>query len=51
VTQTYLNHQATTVLFASREASAAGRLCSNGVLGREETPADYSTTTVEYTKS
>jgi hypothetical protein len=33
VTQTYLSPQATTVLRASRVASAAGRLGSNGVLG------------------
>jgi hypothetical protein len=38
VTQTYLNHQATTVLFTSREASAAGRLRSNGVLGHRARP-------------
>jgi len=34
VTQTYLSPRATTVLFASREASAAGRLRSNGLLAR-----------------
>jgi hypothetical protein len=31
VTQTYLNQQATTAPFASREASAAGRLRPNAV--------------------
>jgi hypothetical protein len=32
VTQTYLNQQATTAPFASREASAAGRLRPNGII-------------------
>ena len=33
MTPIYLSHQATTVPFTSREASAAGRLRSNGILG------------------
>ena len=33
MTQTYLNQQATTAPFASREASAAGRLRPNAVTG------------------
>jgi hypothetical protein len=37
VTQTYLNQQATTAPFASREASAAGRLRPNAVTGEVRT--------------
>src|ERR1700687_1624294 len=36
VTQPYLNRQATTAPFASRAASAARRLRSNGILGMWE---------------
>ena len=40
VTQTYLSRQATTVLRASRVASAAGRLGSNGVMGSLRAPSN-----------
>jgi len=36
MTQIYLTRQATIVSFASREASAAGRLRSNGLIGNWE---------------
>jgi hypothetical protein len=49
VTQTYLSYQATTAPFISREASAAGRLCSNDVIaevgpGTDQIKLDDSST-------
>jgi hypothetical protein len=46
VTQTYLSYQATTAPFISREASAAGRLCSNDVtteVGTGPNLSDFAT--------
>jgi hypothetical protein len=42
VTQTYLNQQATTAPFASREASAAGRLRPNAVTGEVAVQSSHS---------